>query len=139
MYYVYEENKKNKVYQIWWIYYDGKLTLTRFGFNEPSSGYSGRKNVASLFKQNFSPSECPDEGLLKPKRFNVATKFNRNITSIPPFKYKNIISFPARDVNVMWIHNTDVGRHSPGGDRVLCREHVPSRHIRLSDRAFHRD
>ena len=29
----------------------------------------------------------------------------------------------------MWIHNTDLGRRSPGGDRVLCREYAPSRHI----------
>ena len=36
----------------------------------------------------------------------------------------------------MWIHGTDLGRRSPGGDRVLCREYVPSRHIRLSGRAF---
>ena len=61
------------------------------------------------------------------------------ITSIPLFKYKNIISFQAHEVNVMWIHNTDLGRRSPGGDSVLCREHVPSRHIRLSGNTFHHD
>ena len=63
----------------------------------------------------------------------------KNITSIPLFKYKNIISFPAHEVNIMWIHNTDLGRRSPRGDHVLCREHVPSRHIRLSGHAFHHD
>ena len=44
---------------------------------------------------------------------------------------KNIILFPAYEVNVMWIHNTDVGRRSPRGNRVFCRQHVPSRHFRL--------
>ena len=29
-------------------------------------------------------------------------------------------------------HNSDLGRRSPGGGRVLCREYVPSRHIRSS-------
>ena len=29
---------KNKLKQKWWIYYEGKSTLKRFGFNEPSSG-----------------------------------------------------------------------------------------------------
>ena len=58
-----------------------------------------------------------------------------NITLIPPFEY-NIILFPAHEVNVMWIHNTDLGRCSPGGGRVLCREYVPSRHIRSSGRAL---
>ena len=36
----------------------------------------------------------------------------------------------------MWIHNTGLRRRSPGGDLVLCRKHVPSRHIKLSGRAF---
>ena len=46
-----------------------------------------------------------------------------------------IVYFPVHEVNVMWIHNTDLGRRSPGGDRVLCREYVPSRYIRSSGRA----
>ena len=32
----------------------------------------------------------------------------------------------------MRIHNSDFGRRSPGGGCVLCREYVPSRHIRSS-------
>ena len=43
-----------------------------------------------------------------------------------------MILFPAHEVNVMWIHNADVWRRNPGGGRVLCKEYVPSRHIRLS-------
>ena len=35
----------------------------------------------------------------------------------------------------MWIHNTDLGRGSPGGGRVLCWEYAPSRHIRSKGRA----
>ena len=58
-----------------------------------------------------------------------------NITLIPPFKY-DIILFPAHEVNVMWIHNTDLGRRNPGGGRVLCREYIPSIHIRSSGRAL---
>ena len=58
-----------------------------------------------------------------------------NITLILPFKY-NIILFPAHAVDVMWIHNTDLGRRSPGGGRVLCREYGPSRHIKSSGRAL---
>ena len=53
---------------------------------------------------------------------------NPNITLISLFKYN--ILFPAHEVNVMWIHDTDLGRCSPGGGHVLCREYVPSRHIR---------
>ena len=60
---------------------------------------------------------------------------NYNITLIPPFKY-NIILFPAHEVNVMWIHNTDLGRRSSGGGRVFCWEYVPSRHIRSSGRTL---
>ena len=33
-------------------------------------------------------------------------------------------------------HNSNLGRRSPGGGRVLCREYVPSRHIRSSGRAL---
>ena len=29
---------KNKVIQMWWIYYDGKSTLKQFGSNKPLSG-----------------------------------------------------------------------------------------------------
>ena len=32
------EKWENKVIQKLWIYYEGKLTLKRFGFKEPSSG-----------------------------------------------------------------------------------------------------
>ena len=54
---------------------------------------------------------------------------NSNITLIPPFKY-NIL------INVMWIHNTGLGRRSLRGGRVLCREYVPSRQISSSGRAL---
>ena len=64
-----------------------------------------------------------------------SSRDNSNITLITPFKY-NIIQFPTHEVNVMWIHNTDLGRRSPWGSRVLCREYVPSRHIRSSGRAL---
>ena len=60
---------------------------------------------------------------------------NSNITLIPLFKY-NIILFAAHGVNVMWINNTNLGRRSPGGGRVLCREYVPSRHIRSIGRVL---
>ena len=48
-----------------------------------------------------------------------SSHYNSNITLIPPFKY-NIILFSAHEVNVMWVHNTDLGRRSPGGGCVLC-------------------
>ena len=35
--------------------------------------------------------------------------------------------------------NSDLGRRSPGGGRVLCRDYVPSRHIRSSGRAIYHD
>ena len=35
------------------------------------------------------------------------------------------------EVNVMWIHNTDLGRRRPGGGRVLCRDYAPSFRHRL--------
>ena len=42
----------------------------------------------------------------------------------------NIISCPCG--NVVKNHNSDLWKRSPGGGRVLCREYVPSRHIRSS-------
>ena len=46
-----------------------------------------------------------------------------------------MILFPGHELNVMWIHN-DLGRRSSGGVRVLCREYVPSKQVRLSGQAL---
>ena len=54
---------------------------------------------------------------------------NSKMTSIPPFK-NYIIIYPAHEVYVMRTRNSDLGRRSPGSGRVLCRDYVPSRHIR---------
>ena len=72
--YIWKEKKngKNKVIEIekkvirkWWIYFDGKSTLKRFGFDKPSSGL---KYVKKCY---LNSDGYPDEDLLKPKRFNV--------------------------------------------------------------------
>ena len=55
-----------------------------------------------------------------------------NIILIPPFK-NYIIIFPAHEAYVTRTHDSDLGRRSPGGNRVRCREYVPiKRHIRSS-------
>ena len=53
--------------------------------------------------------------------------------------YTYIYIFPAREAYVMWTHNSDVGRRSPEGSRVLCWECVPIRHINSSGRAIYHD
>ena len=63
---------------------------------------------------------------------------NSNMISLPPFK-NYIIIFPAPEAYIMRTYNSDLGRRSPGGGRVLCREYVPSRHIRSSGCAIHHD
>ena len=42
----------------------------------------------------------------------------------------NIIMYPAHEAYVMRTRDSDLERRSPGGGRVLCREYVPSRHIK---------
>ena len=39
----------------------------------------------------------------------------------------------------MRTHNSDLGRRSLRGGRVLCRKYVPIRPIRASGRAIHHD
>ena len=54
---------------------------------------------------------------------------NSMMISIPPFKI--IYNYPAHEAYVMKIRNSDLGRRSPGGGRVLCKGNTyPSRHIR---------
>ena len=47
--------------------------------------------------------------------------------------------FFTHQIYVMRTHNSDLGRCSPGGGRVLCMEYVPIRHIRSSGRTIHHD
>ena len=53
-------------------------------------------------------------------------------------KIKKIcVYFLAYDVFITQIRNSNLGKHSPGGDRVLCiRTDVTSKHIKFSGRAF---
>ena len=50
------------------------------------------------------------------------------------------VTILAHEVKFMRLHNANLGRRGLRGDRVLCRvtylKNVPSRHIRLSGRAF---
>ena len=59
--------------------------------------------------------------------------------SILPFII--IIIFPAHEDYVMRTRNSDLGRRSPGGGRVRCREYVAikRRHIRSSGRTIYHD
>ena len=46
-----------------------------------------------------------------------------NNISIPPFII--IIIFPTNEAYIMKTRNSDLGRRSPGGGRVRCKESVP--------------
>ena len=63
----------------------------------------------------------------------------KNFACILIFEWRNwyYVRITMTRNYIMRTHNSDLGRRSPRGGRVLCREFVPIRHFRSSGHTVH--